>query len=146
MKAVKANRVLTIVQSPASKKTDFGEIGFHQQPHSAYFIFPKPLSAKEGKVIGIKYDLVEQSEPKDPVSVVDPKLPAKSSRVKPPPLKNKLPVEKTFEVQVRWIGETNISVKARTAEEAKEKALVTFKDQELNAAEAEVSAKIVRQR
>jgi len=144
MKAVKANRVLTIVQSPASKKTDFGEIGFHQQPHSAYFIFPKPLPAERGKVIGIKYDLVEEPEPDDPISARDLKLPAKSNRAKVQSAEKNLPVEKTFQVQVRRMIETNISVTARTKEQAREKAIAAAKNQELDAAKEKVTARIVR--
>jgi hypothetical protein len=148
MHAVKANRVLTVVQPPASKKTDFGEIGFHQQPHSSYFIFPKPLPAEQGKVIGIKYDLVEQSAPEDAVSLQDLKSASKSGRRKPPRTEKKMPVEKTFEVRVRRVAtiETNISVQARTKAQAKRKAIETVKSQPFDTSKAEISAKVVRQR
>jgi hypothetical protein len=148
MHAIKANRILTVVQPPASKKTDFGEIGFHQQPHSTYLIFPKPLPVGQGRVIGIKYDLVEQAEPEDAVSPEDLKSAAKSRRVKPPRAEKKIPVEKIFEVRVRRsaVTETNISVQARTKGEAKQKAIEAVKSQPLDASKEEVSAKVVRQR
>src|ERR1041385_729850 len=69
MKAVSQNRVLTVIQGPASKKKDFGEIGFHQQPRAAYFVFPKSLPAREGRVVGIKYDLIEQPKSSDSITV-----------------------------------------------------------------------------
>jgi hypothetical protein len=148
MHAVKANRVLTVVQPPASKKTDFGEIGFHQQPHSSYFVFPKPLPANEGKVVGIKYDLVEQSKPADALSTERLHAASASSRRKSPRAKIKIPVEKTFEVQVRRmaVAETNISVQARTKEQAKQKAIEVVKNQEFDTSKEEVSAKVVRKR
>jgi hypothetical protein len=59
MKAVKDNRVVTLIQQPVTHKKDFGEIGFHQDPRAAYFIFPKPLPELEAvRVVGIKYDLM----------------------------------------------------------------------------------------
>ncbi|HWD92525.1 MAG TPA: hypothetical protein VG938_09260 [Verrucomicrobiae bacterium] len=143
--AVEANRVLTMVQPPASKKTDFGEIGFHRQPHASYFIFPKPLPAKQGKVIGIKYDLVEQPEPEDPVSTEDLKPASKSQRAKPVRVEKKMPVEKTFEVRVRRvaIAETSISVKAQTASEARKKAIEMAKSQKFDAAKEDIKATAV---
>jgi len=46
MRAVKEKRVLTVVQE--AKRSDFGELGFHQHPHAFYFVFPKPLPAEAG--------------------------------------------------------------------------------------------------
>lgn len=66
MRAVKQKRVLTVMQE--SQRKDFGELGFHQHPGALYFIFPKPLPSEQGKVIGIKYDLVESGEPADAIS------------------------------------------------------------------------------
>jgi hypothetical protein len=148
MHAVKANRILTVVQPPASKRTDFGEIGFHQQPHSSYFIFPKPLPAEQGRVIGIKYDLVAQAEPDDAVSPQDLKSAGKSRRVKRPRAEKKMAVEKKFEVRVRRsaVTETNISVQALTKKEARGKAIEAVKSQPFDASKEEVSAKVIRQR
>ena len=42
MKAVKENRIVTLVQQPLTKRRDYGEIGFHQDSRAAYLIFPKP--------------------------------------------------------------------------------------------------------
>ncbi|HEX4264582.1 MAG TPA: hypothetical protein VH597_09610 [Verrucomicrobiae bacterium] len=148
MRAVKANRVLTVVQPPASKKTDFGEIGFHRQPHSSYFIFPKPLPADKGKVIGIKYDLVEPSEPEDAISSEDLKSASKPKRTKTSKPEKKIPADKTFEVRVRLVtvAETNISIKARTKGEAKEKALETAKSQEFATSKEQITATAVSEK
>ena len=69
MKAVKENRVLTLIQAPASKRKDFGRIGFHQGPYASYLVFPKPLPKANPRVIGIKYDLVKQGIVSDPVKL-----------------------------------------------------------------------------
>src|SRR5438874_946754 len=106
MRAVKQNRVLTVVQESAKK--DFGELGFHQRPGALYFVFPKRLPAEQGKVVGIKYDLAEPKEPEDPVSAKDLKPLAK--RAKLPKLEKRPPPTKTFNVVVRRVAavETNI--------------------------------------
>src|ERR1051326_4794343 len=63
MNAVKENRVLTLVQEPAAKRKDFGRIGFHREPHASYLVFPRPLQSNPAsRVIGIKYELLEQPE------------------------------------------------------------------------------------
>jgi len=60
-KAVKENRIVTVVQDPTSKRKDFGQIGFHQQPHAFYLIFPRPLTnEKDSRVIGINYALLDE--------------------------------------------------------------------------------------
>ena len=60
-KALKENRVLTVVQDPTSKRKEFGQIGFHQQPHAFYLVFPRPLPKKnDSRVIGINYALLEE--------------------------------------------------------------------------------------
>ena len=62
MKAVRENRVVTLIQQPFIKKKDFGEIGFHEDPRAAYLIFPKPLHKGEAShVVGIKYELMAEA-------------------------------------------------------------------------------------
>jgi|GEM_PF-2137137 hypothetical protein len=85
-KAVKENRVLTVIQKPTGKRKDFGQIGFHQKTHASYFVFPKPLPKEPLRVIGIKYDLVEQGTVSDPVrtsSNEEPKKRSAKSSAKP---------------------------------------------------------------
>jgi len=137
MQAVKQRRVMTIVQKPGKK--DFGEVGFHQQPHALYFVFPKTIMADaNSKVIGITYDLVQEPQVKDPVSVEDlKKRPAKKSRLAAPPKKNK-PAVKSFNVLVRReaVTETTFPVTARTKAEAKRKALETINTQPFETSKA----------
>ena len=50
-------------------RKDFGVVGFDPKPSATYIVFSKPLSAATGtKVIGVKYELLEEAPVKDPVS------------------------------------------------------------------------------
>jgi hypothetical protein len=123
MQAVRQRRVMTVVQKPGSKKKDFGEVGFHQQPYASYLVFPKPIPADtNSKVVGIKYDLVEEPPVKDPVSEKDLRA-AKKSRPAAS-VRQRKPPQQTFNVLVRReaVIETTIPVTARTQAEAKKKA------------------------
>jgi hypothetical protein len=64
MKAVRENRVLTIVQQTTGTKKERGEIGFHEQHSAIYLVFPKPLPKAAGisEVIGIHYELLADAE------------------------------------------------------------------------------------
>ncbi len=97
--AVKASRVLTVMQATTGTKTDWAEVGFHPGTGRQYLLFPKSLAAHAGKaVIGIKYDLLSENETAAPRSHRDPpapKPPTKKSparakprkAAKPPPAK-----------------------------------------------------------
>lgn len=68
MKAVKENRVLTLIQRNVGSKTDYGLIGFFKEQQVSYLVFPKRLAhAHETKVIGIKYEELGESGAARPV-------------------------------------------------------------------------------
>ena len=143
MHAVKQNRVLTVVPGSSASKKDFGELGFHQHQHALYFVFPKPLPESEGKVIGIKYDLVESRDPKDALSAEDLQVTrhrhAKSTRKE-----KSEPRTKTFRVLVRRVAtlETDIPVEARTKKEAAEKGIEIAKAQDFALAKAKIENEV----
>ena len=92
--ARRQNRVLTVVQKPTTKHKDFGIIGFHEEPHAPYLVFPRPLPKdQDSRVVGINYQLLDE-----PV-VADTGRPA-DLKPKKPPAKPKA-VEKAFTVKVR---------------------------------------------
>jgi hypothetical protein len=138
MKAVKENRVLTLVQEPASKKKDFGRVGFHQNQHASYLVFPEPLPAnRDSRVIGINYDLVKQARVRDPIRWKDlqPRLP-----------KAKRPsTRKTFQVIIRRTAriETSVTVPARTEAAAREKAVQSARRQGFDTTKAVFSDEVV---
>ena len=80
MKAVRQNRVVSVKEENVGTKKDFGIVGFEKG--SAYLVFPKALKAKAGeKVVGLKYELLAASKPKDPVSKASvPKRKKKEAR------------------------------------------------------------------
>src|SRR3954468_23036321 len=119
MEAVRQNRVLTVSQPPAGTKKDFGQIGFHQQPYASYLVFPRPLPKDaELRVVGIKYDEIEQPRARGGVKVKAPKS-ARAPAPKP------VPVEKRFEVIVRRVAtlEVTETVTASDFEDAEGQAL-----------------------
>ncbi|HWN94930.1 MAG TPA: hypothetical protein VNT99_07850 [Methylomirabilota bacterium] len=144
MRAVKESRVLSIRQEPTAKSKDFAVVGFDEQHHNTYLVFPKPLTAfKDARVIGIKYDVLGDSSPvtgKAPPSLKLPKTRPEKSRIttpasrvpvvaaqreqKPEPPKRVEPQPKEFRVRVRvtTVAEKDVTVKALTKTEAKEKA------------------------
>lgn len=84
MRAVKENRVLTIVQKGG--KADSGQIGFQESQHATYLLFPKPLPKQpEARVVGIRYDLIKEPAVEDPVKPTQPKTVKKRAeqRIKP---------------------------------------------------------------
>lgn len=88
--AVKASRVMTIMQSTVGTKADWGEVGFHQGSGRQYLLFPRSLSAYAGKaVIGIKYDLLSEAESPARSSAPDHKPAKKASERTARPRKRK---------------------------------------------------------
>jgi hypothetical protein len=131
-KAIKENRILTISHAPTGSKKEFGLVGFHQQPKATYLIFPTklPKTSDDTTVIGIRYDLLKESEPARPKPVTKqvptqkPK-PAKTEPVAPViPAKPSKPLPKKYEVIVTKSGfiELKFSVSAMNIAAAESKA------------------------
>jgi hypothetical protein len=138
MKAVRENRVLTVKHKPTEKHKDFGQIGFHQEPSALYLVFAKPLpKATDARVIGIKYDLVEEPVAKKAVSKKELKAP----KILPKPK----PVEKKFSVTVRRTAtvETKLIVTATKISDAQEQALKILKQTKFEAGQVEDEVKSV---
>ena len=118
MKAVKENRVLTLVQKPTGTRKDFGLIGFHEQSFALYLIFPRPLPKEsEAIVIGINYDLFKEASVRQTV---------KEPRIKPPKtVPKKMPPARKFSVVILRTAtvETSLSVTAINLRVAEEQAL-----------------------
>jgi hypothetical protein len=159
-KAIKENRVLTVKQPPTGTRKDFGVIGFFREVNASYFVFPKTLSYAEGtKVIGIKYELAQTSEPPDPIRA--PIRPERRERVAPrskerfdharksAPAPAPKPRRPTFRVQVRRqftdvheyvLEATNLSLAKKEALRRAQRAPLP------DAAEAEFEFKVTRAR
>jgi hypothetical protein len=129
-KAVRENRVVTVIQQPTSKRKDYGKIGFDQQAFASYLVFPRPLpAANHARVIGINYELIEESTALDPVKDGVARSKAKPAQHKPavPPL----PKQKTFSVVVRRTARVELAftIRASSKSAARIEALKTAKHQ-----------------
>ena len=88
MRAVAENRVITITLHNVGTRKDFGIVGFDPKPSATWVVFAKPLSAATGtKVIGVKYELLEEPPVKDPVSLSPPARSREVGPAKPKPAK-----------------------------------------------------------
>jgi hypothetical protein len=74
--AIKAHRVMTVLQQNVGTKTDYGTIGFEEGSSRQYLVFPKSLRTFAGrKVVGIKYELLSSEEPPPRQRARPPKAP-----------------------------------------------------------------------
>ncbi len=168
--AVEANRVLTVIQEPGSKHRDFGIIGFHEQPHASYLVFPRALSKdNDSRVIGINYELVElpavtnpvrpkdlkpkrsQREPKRPQHVQPRQEPPEPANLPRPEATSPVPpkpkrAEKAFKVKVRRTAtfETSIDVAATNRKAAQQRALESVKNQPFDLDKAAIREQVVK--
>jgi len=164
MRAAKDVRVVTLKQEPASKRKDFGIVGYVKENYATYLIFPKSLGAFEGqRVIGIDYDVLGSADvriggkvpavPKRPANKT--KLakvperpspePAKKEKPKPEPKPEPQPETFTVDVRVTAIEDKQVQVRAWNAKEARALALKeTEGASDFNA--ERMSAKVVRLR
>jgi hypothetical protein len=79
--AIKANRVMTVMQRAVGNTADRGVVGFEPGAGRQFLIFPKSLGAVSGKdIIGIKYELLK-TKPVPKSERATP--PRKPSRTKP---------------------------------------------------------------
>jgi hypothetical protein len=139
-KAVRENRVLTIIKDPKSTRKEFGQIGFHQGEHAFYFLFPKPLPKDIKRVIGINYQLTEEKPPQDPV-------PLKSSAKRTRTITEKLasPPSRTFDVLIRRTAsiEQVIEVKSKDENSVREMALEKVKSKRFELTKAVMHSQVL---
>jgi hypothetical protein len=140
MRAIRQNRVLTVVQQHTTKHKDFGLIGFHREPGASYLVFPRSLPADLGqasRVIGINYQLLAEAEEPARVSAA----PATSQSPRPEPK----PVKRAFTVIIRRTAriETQIRVEARSRNAAKTEALHQARALPLDLMKAVISEDVV---
>jgi hypothetical protein len=82
-KAMEENRIVSIHLVNVGTKKEAGEIGFLKGRDLNYLIFPKALAFAEGtKVIGIKFEMLEDAPVKDPVKVKAARRERKVEKVK----------------------------------------------------------------
>ena len=161
MRAVAENRVITITLHNVGTRKDFGIVGFDPKPSATWVVFAKPLSAATGtKVIGVKYELLEEPPVKDPVSLsssqpsrkVGPATPKPDKAVfertntdkkviacpaPKPPQKFKVAISVTTKSQVEK------EIEAENAKEARALALEEMKKEPVDLASAAITRRVI---
>lgn len=142
--AVKKNRVLTVKQEVVGTKKDFGVVGFYREKNVSYLIFPKPLSAFEGKrIVGINYSLLAAPKLSERASKTQPRARKKSEpkRIPKPP-----PRPPRFRVTVRHSAAIDLplELEANNQKEARRIALESDPDQGVDFSRGNRSRKVVR--
>jgi len=138
MKAIKERRVLTVIQEPRTHKTQFGRLGFHQDPYASYLVFPKPLRVdSDSRVIGISYDLTFEPRVTDPLYKRALQAPAKKAKT--------APTEKLFTVIVRRtdVVETSVDVQARNGHEAEQKGMELVRREPFDGSKAVIKNQVI---
>lgn len=139
-KAIDQNRIVTVHHVNVGSKKESGEIGFKKGGAASYLIFPKELPDAEGtRIIGLKFDMLEEPAVKNPVRVKEPKRKPKIEKAKivkfpksepeepaqpkekPQPKKETVIFKVT--VEYRATARREIEVEAATAADAIENAL-----------------------
>src|SRR5687767_16029180 len=78
-KAIDQNRIVTVHHVNVGSKKESGEIGFKKGGAASYLIFPKELPMGEGtRIIGLKFDMLDEPAVKNPVKITEPKRKAKT--------------------------------------------------------------------
>lgn len=156
MSAVKARRVVTVMQNNVGTKKDFGLVGFYPKDKAAFLAFPKRISeADETKVVGIKYEQLAQPSPngaihkpatKKPLGIPMRKEPApihakSRSRERIPPAAPKLFTFRAT-IQLHAEQEETVEVEARNSTEAAKLVKTRAAKAHLDLAKAKISTAV----
>jgi hypothetical protein len=161
-KAIDQNRIVTVHHVNVGSKKEAGEVGFKKGVAASYLIFPKALPEEDGtRIIGLKFEMLEEPAVKNPVKVKtakpkpkiekakivkfptsEPEEPEKP-KAKPQPKKETAIFKVT--VEYKAMAKREIEVEAATAASAIEQALKEAKG-ELPKADWEIDASTVTRR
>ena len=161
MRAVDENRIITIALQNVGTHKDFGVVGFDPKPSATYIVFAKPLSAANGtKVIGMKYELLEEAPVKDPVSPAQLRPPAKVRMPAPKPDKAavetkdadkkviafpepKPPQKFKVAISVTTKSQVEKEIEAANAKEARATALEAMKKEPVDVTNAVITRRVI---
>jgi hypothetical protein len=92
-KALEAEKILSLSDESHGSRAEFGTVGYDKKRHGQLLLFPKSLKAfADTKVVGIKYDLLEESASDNSGSTHRPR-PDKPLKKKSPAKKSTKPVK-----------------------------------------------------
>jgi hypothetical protein len=152
MRMVDQQRVLSLKQQPTGTKKDFGTVGFVEQKHVSYLVFPKSLGEFVGKrIVGIKYDTLQHAEMAIPrVASIKKKSIVSATGVRGGkiiafPAPKPAPQAFTATVRLTATQELAVSVEAQNEKEARIKAAEAARSQG-DLSSAKVETKVLRMR
>lgn len=141
-RAIKGNRLLTIIQQPG--KRDYGRIGFQMQPGASFLLFPRALPKEpDATVVGVNYQLVEEPAVADPIRPEHTKS-SRPAKAKP---EERKPTMQRCAVRVRQTAtiEKELDVKAPNQATAEKQALERVKKEAFDLDKASVRAEAVKE-
>jgi hypothetical protein len=121
MKAVREQRVMTVLRRNVGTRKDSGEVAFHQGRERVYLVFPRSLRSFVGaRIVGIDYDRVREPAKQSHGPLPKPKKPEPRSVPQVLP-----PAPKRFKVNVQVVAKhrKEVEVDAADATEARKKAI-----------------------
>lgn len=131
LKAVRENRILTVIQKPTGTQKDFATIGFAQERFASYMVFPKPLpKVSEARVVGIDYQsVVEVTTSQSGTETTPSKKEIATRALLPPQIPEDKPIRKQFRVTIvrSATQEVALTVRAQNIGEAETNALQHLK-------------------
>ena len=136
-RALRQNRVLTIVQQRPGGHQEFGIIGFLLGSRATYLVFPRTLPKNENaRVIGVNRQLLDEPKAAEPAQV-------RTGPQRTRPVSK--PAQKTFTITVRRTArvETDVRVQAANRRAAEAVVLDAVKEAEVNWQEAEIREEAV---
>lgn len=138
--AVQQNRVLTVLEPPG--KRPFGFLGLKTEPHAVFLLFPRPLpKTSPARVIGINYQLVQESSVADPLKAEEWRRKAQPKRH----ILTKRPARKAFTIKVRRTAtvEEQVEVEALDRQAAEQAALEKAKQEPFELERAELVQEVL---
>ena len=82
-KAVEAGKIMSLSDESHGSGTEYGTVGYEKKRHGQLLLFPKSLkSFADAKIIGIKYDLFDESRSDEKVAGSVKKRESKEAKVK----------------------------------------------------------------
>ena len=140
-KALKEDRVMTILHEPTGNKKETAVVGFVEKPNALFLVFPRSLeSFRDQRVVGVKYDLLAMPAPMGkPVKASGRKTPApkRQKEPKPPP---------SFRVVLRSTStiELEQQLQAKNASTARGLALDNFDPKAVDFTSGKIATKVVK--
>lgn len=138
-KALKEDRIMTILHEPAGTRKETAVVGFVEKPNALFLLFPRSVEAfRDQQIIGVKYNLLAAPPLGKPVkSSRKPSTPARPKPEKPPP---------SFRVVLRASStiESEQQLQAPSATRARRLALNNFDPKAVDFGSGRITTKVVK--